>query len=54
MKKYTVHQAKSQLSKLIQEALNGEEVIIANRDKPMVKLVVVERGYSDSQRRCDI
>ncbi len=38
MKIYTVHQAKSQLSKLIQKALHGEEVIIANRHKPVVRL----------------
>ncbi len=43
MKKYTIHQAKSQLSKLIQQALNGEEVIIANRDKPLVKLTLVQQ-----------
>ena len=43
MKKYTVHQAKSQLSKLIQQALNGEDVVIANRDKPIVKLTVIEQ-----------
>lgn len=38
MKRYTVHQAKSQLSRLIQQALQGEEVVILNRDKPVVKL----------------
>ncbi len=43
MKKYSIHQAKSQLSKLIQQALNGEEVIIANRDKPLVKLILVQQ-----------
>jgi prevent-host-death family protein len=34
----TIHQAKTHLSKLIQKALDGEEVIIANRDKPLVRL----------------
>ncbi len=32
-------QAKTQLSKLVEAALRGEEVIIANRGKPMVRLV---------------
>jgi prevent-host-death family protein len=38
VKIYTVHQAKSQLSKLIQKALQGEEIIISNRHKPVVRL----------------
>ena len=39
---FTVHQAKTQLSKLIASALEGEEVIIARGDKPVVKLTTVE------------
>ena len=42
MTQVTIHEAKTQLSKLIQMALAGEEVIIAKRDKPLVKLVVIE------------
>ena len=33
-----IHEAKTQLSKLIQEALSGKEVIIAKGDKPLVRL----------------
>ncbi len=33
---FTVHQAKTQLSKLIASALEGEEVIIARGGKPVV------------------
>ncbi len=36
-----IHEAKSQLSKLIKAALAGEEVIIANGNRPVVKLVPV-------------
>jgi prevent-host-death family protein len=32
-------EAKTQLSKLVEAALRGEEVVIANRGKPVVKLV---------------
>jgi antitoxin (DNA-binding transcriptional repressor) of toxin-antitoxin stability system len=39
---FTVHQAKTQLSKLIASALEGEEVIIARGDKPVVKLTAIE------------
>jgi len=36
-----VHQAKTHLSRLIQQAEEGEEVIIARAGKPAVKLVPV-------------
>lgn len=34
-----IHQAKTNLSKLIKKAVNGEEVIIAKGNIPLVKLV---------------
>ena len=34
--------AKTQLSKLVQAVLRGEEVVIANRGKPVVRLVPAE------------
>lgn len=37
----TVHEAKTNLSRLIARALAGEEVVIANRTTPQVKLVPV-------------
>ena len=38
----TVHDAKTNLSKLIARALDGEDVVIANRNIPKVRLVPVE------------
>ncbi|MFP4034896.1 MAG: type II toxin-antitoxin system Phd/YefM family antitoxin [Desulfovermiculus sp.] len=38
MKQVTVHEAKTHLSKLIQEVLDGEEVVIARRNTPVVRL----------------
>lgn len=35
-------EAKTQLSKLVEAALRGEDVVIANRGKPVVKLVKIE------------
>jgi prevent-host-death family protein len=35
----TIHQAKTHLSRLIQEAAKGEEVIIARGAKPVARLV---------------
>ena len=39
MHKVNIHEAKTHLSKLIQEVLDGEEVIIAKDNKPLVKLI---------------
>jgi prevent-host-death family protein len=44
-----IHEAKSQLSKLVERALAGEEVIIARAGKPMVRLVPVRD--SDAPRK---
>jgi antitoxin (DNA-binding transcriptional repressor) of toxin-antitoxin stability system len=41
MKVVTVHHAKTNLSKLINEALDGEEIIIAKGKNPLVKLTVI-------------
>ena len=41
MHQVNVHEAKTQLSKLIQEALDGEEVVIARNSKPLVRLEVL-------------
>jgi len=38
MHKVTIHEAKTHLSRLIKEALEGEEVIIAKGKNPLVKL----------------
>ena len=38
---YTVHQAKTNLSRLIKEAENGAEVVITRGKKPVAKLVPI-------------
>jgi len=38
---YTMHQAKTNLSKLIKEAQKGKEVIIANGKKPVAKIIAI-------------
>lgn len=45
----TIHQAKTQLSRLIAAAERGEEVIISRRDKPVVRLSMIE-GFSGKTR----
>jgi prevent-host-death family protein len=39
-----IHDAKTNLSKLIEAARNGEEVIIARNGKPMVRLVAMTKS----------
>ena len=41
-----IHEAKSQLSRLIDQALNGEEVIIAKAGQPVVRLVPIQSDES--------
>ncbi len=41
MHQVNIHEAKTQLSRLIQEALEGQEVIIAKDNKPLVRLEVL-------------
>lgn len=42
--KVTVHAAKTNLSKLIDAALSGEEVVIAKGQKPVVKLTPIPQN----------
>jgi len=39
---YTVHQAKTNLSRLIKEAENGAEVVITRGKKPVAKIVSIQ------------
>jgi prevent-host-death family protein len=40
----TIHEAKTNLSRLIERAERGEEVLIARGKKPVVRLVPVEKA----------
>jgi len=42
MKAVNIHEAKSHLSRLIEAAVSGKEVVIAKAGTPMVRLVSVE------------
>jgi prevent-host-death family protein len=48
---YSVHKAKTNLSKLIERAEAGEEVIIARRDKPAARLIAVDAGKAAPKRK---
>lgn len=42
MKIVNVHEAKTHLSRLIEEALASKEIVIARGNQPLVRLVLVE------------
>ena len=43
---YTVHQAKTHLSRLLKEAEVGKEVILTRGKKPVAKIVAIETSFS--------
>ncbi len=49
MHQVNIHEAKTHLSKLIQEAIAGEDVIIAKGNKPVVKLVALSNQQAQRQ-----
>ena len=44
MRQVTIHAAKTNLSKLIEAALGGEEIVIAKGSKPVVRLIPFARS----------
>ena len=42
MTKVNIHEAKTNFSKLVERALEGEEIVIARSGKPLLKLVPLE------------
>ena len=42
METITIHKAKTQLSRLIEKACKGEEIVIARGKTPVVKLVAIQ------------
>ena len=49
METVTIHKAKTELSRLIERACRGEEIIIARGKKPVVRLVAI--GDKKGQRK---
>ncbi|MDZ7363194.1 MAG: type II toxin-antitoxin system Phd/YefM family antitoxin [candidate division KSB1 bacterium] len=53
MSQVTIHQAQTQLSRLIRKVLAGEEVVIAKGKVPLVKLVAVRNGKAQRKIGAD-
>lgn len=43
---YTVHQAKTQFSRLLKEAEAGKEVVVMRGKKPVAKIVAIDTTFS--------
>lgn len=41
MRTYNIHDAKTQLSRLVEQAVKGEPFVIAKAGKPMVKVIAL-------------
>ncbi len=51
MKTFNIHEAKTHLSKLIEEATKGEAFIIAKAGKPVVKVIALNAPTGPKVRR---
>ena len=51
MQTVNIHEAKTQLSKLVDEAVKGESFIIAKAGKPLVKVTRLEAPEADATKR---
>jgi antitoxin (DNA-binding transcriptional repressor) of toxin-antitoxin stability system len=47
--KYTIHQSKTNLSRLLEEAASGKEVIIARGKEPVAQLVPIGKARKKRQ-----
>lgn len=51
LKVVNIHEAKTHLSRLVEEAANGQPFIIAKAGKPMVKVICIEESGASEPRR---
>jgi len=51
MQTYNIHDAKTQLSKLVEMAARGESFVIAKAGKPMVKVIALDTPESSQMSR---
>lgn len=51
MQTYNIHDAKTQLSKLVEQAAKGESFVIAKAGKPMVKVIALDAPAPSQMKR---
>ncbi|MCX7115107.1 MAG: type II toxin-antitoxin system prevent-host-death family antitoxin [Gammaproteobacteria bacterium] len=51
MQQYNIHQAKTHLSRLVEEAANGKSFVITKAGKPLVKVMSIDAPVGKPMRR---
>lgn len=51
MRTVNIHEAKTHLSRLVEQAADGESFIIAKAGKPMVKVIALDSAQAKPPRR---
>lgn len=51
MQTFNIHDAKTQLSRLVEQAAKGESFVIAKAGKPMVKVMALNAPESSQMKR---
>ncbi|GHT96078.1 antitoxin [Betaproteobacteria bacterium] len=51
MQTYNIHDAKTHLSRLVEQAALGESFVIAKADKPMIKVMALDAPEPAQKRR---
>lgn len=52
MQTFNIHEAKTQLSRLVDQAAKGESFVIAKAGKPMVKVIALNAPEPSQMKRC--
>ncbi len=53
-KQVNLYEAKTQLSRLVEEAAKGNEIIIAKNDRPVARLVALEKPKRLKKRKLGV
>ncbi|MDR2112969.1 MAG: type II toxin-antitoxin system prevent-host-death family antitoxin [Candidatus Accumulibacter sp.] len=51
MQTYNIHEAKTHLSRLVEQAVRGEPFVIAKAGKPLVKVVALDAAETKPKNR---
>ena len=49
MRQINIHEAETQVSRLVEDAANGEEIIVAKAGKPLARLIAYETSTKPRQ-----
>jgi len=50
VRQVNIHEAKTHLSRLVEEAARGDEIVIARAGKPVARLVAIDSAHTPRRR----